>query len=356
MKSLLLVCLLGMSAASVAQTVTTDKGVKSEDARRATDESRRAAEDAKRAAEEANRTADEDKKRAELEAARTRLDQATREVMALSQQLAENSRGDLVFFSTDRRAMLGVQIDPQSGREGARVRSVSPGGPAADAGLAAGDVIVALDGKTVTGGDDAGRALIDQMRNVTPDQKVKVRVIRAGKNKDLIVIARPFTRGPGFDERTFSMQMPEMVGPMGGVTGIRGVPMVRQLRFNMPGEFEGLELASITPKLGAYFGASDGVLVVQAPQNGAFKLEDGDVIQAIDGRKPEDGTHALRILRSYSSGEKLKLTVLRQRKPMTIAVTMPDHPDTHDFMDTLPLPALPAPPAPPAPASPGTDQ
>ncbi len=53
-----------------------------------------------------------------------------------------------------------------------------------------------------------------------------------------------------------------------------------------------MELASITPKLGAYFGASEGVLVVQAPQNAAFKLEDGDVIQTIDGRKPEDGAHA----------------------------------------------------------------
>jgi S1-C subfamily serine protease len=116
-----------------------------------------------------------------------------------------------------------------------------------------------------------------------------------------------------------------------------------------------MELASITPKLGAYFGVNDGVLVVQAPDNAAFKLEDGDVIQAIDGRKPEDGAHALRILRSYKSGEKLTLSVLRQRKPLSLAVVMPDRPDFDEgfpFPPEPPMPGVPAVPAiPPGPTS-----
>jgi C-terminal processing protease CtpA/Prc len=345
MKNLLLVCLLGVSAVSYAQTVSTGNG------------SRTSAQDAKRGAEDAKREADEEKKRAELDAARGRLDKATREVMELSSQLAANSRADMLFFSTDRRAMLGVQIDPESGKEGARVRSVSPGGPAADAGLQDGDVIVALDGNKVAGGEMAGRALIDQMRNVKPEQKVKVRVLRSGKNKDLIVIARPFTRSFGGEERMFNIQMPGMVGPMTGAAGVAGMPVIRRLQFNWPDEFGGMELASITPKLGAYFGATDGVLVVQAPEKGAFKLEDGDVIQAIDGRKPDDGAHALRILRSYSSGEKLNLTVLRQRKPLTLAVTMPEHPEMGDFPGP-PMPPEPlAPPGPPMPVpGGGTDE
>ena len=103
---------------------------------------------------------------------------------------------------------------------------------------------------------------------------------------------------------------------------------------------------------------TEGVLVVQAPDNDAFKLEDGDVLQSIDGRKPEDGGHALRILRSYKSGEKLNLTVLRQRKPLTLAVTMPERQDMGDTMmfDSMmpPMPAMPAIPATPAvPALPG---
>src|SRR5205814_776070 len=106
-----------------------------------------------------------------------------------------------------------------------------------------------------------------------------------------------------------------------------GPPMMQRFRFNFHGDFGGMELASITPKLGAYFGVTDGVLVVQAPDSAAFKLEDGDVIQSIDGRKPENGAHALRILRSYGGGEKLNIAVLRQHKPLTLAVTMPEHPE-----------------------------
>jgi S1-C subfamily serine protease len=140
------------------------------------------------------------------------------------------------------------------------------------------------------------------------------------------------------------------------------MPRIREFRAFWPGSFGGMELASITPKLGAYFGVNEGVLVVQAPKDAAFKLEDGDVIQSIDGRKPGDGAHALRILRSYKTGEKLNLTVLRQRKPMTLAVTMPERPEFEDhFMDMIPpeppeppMPAVPAVPAvPAAPRAPG---
>jgi S1-C subfamily serine protease len=65
------------------------------------------------------------------------------------------------------------------------------------------------------------------------------------------------------------------------------------------------------------------VLVVRPPRSGDFKLEEGDVIVDIDGRKPENGGHALRILRSYQPGEKVTLNILRDRKPVKLAVTLP---------------------------------
>ena len=91
----------------------------------------------------------------------------------------------------DRRAVLGVQIDNAGDKAGARVLRVSPGGPAEEAGLRDGDVIVSLDGKSIAGSGNAGRALVEQMRSVKPEQKVKVRVLRDGKNKDFVVVARP---------------------------------------------------------------------------------------------------------------------------------------------------------------------
>jgi len=258
----------------------------------------------------------------------------------------------VMFFNTaegPRRAVLGVQIDPDSGKEGARVLKVSPGGAAEEAGLENGDVIVALDAEKVAGSDNPNRTVVEHMRNVKPDQKVKVKVQRAGKNKDFVVTARPMV----FSDRMFSFQMPDMGPAMAGMAG--AMPQVHQFRTFFRGDFGGMELASITPKLGAYFGTTDGVLVVSAPDNAAFKLEDGDVIQAIDGRKPDDGPHALRILRSYKSGEKLSLSVLRQRKPLSLAVTMPDRPDFDEQFGfgvpaEPPMPAVPAMPSvPPGP-------
>ena len=54
-----------------------------------------------------------------------------------------------------------------------------------------------------------------------------------------------------------------------------------------------------------------------------MKLEDGDVILSIDGRAPESGSHATRILRSYQPGEKVKLRVQRDRKAIDLDSTAP---------------------------------
>jgi C-terminal processing protease CtpA/Prc len=289
--------------------------------------------------------AEEAKTRKDLEAARERLDKAAREVAELSGKLGEHARREIRFIEGGpRRAVLGVQIEADPDNKGARVLSVSPGGPAAEAGLRDRDIIISLDGEPL-GATDPDRALVTKMRKVKPDQKVKVVVLREGKKHDYLVVARPSAFSG-----TIDLRGPEMGAAMAGG------PMIHQFRTFWPGEFEGLELASITPKLGAYFGVTEGVLVVQAPKDGSFKLEDGDVLQSIDGRKPDDGPHALRILRSYKSGEKLNLTVLRQRKPLSLAVTMPERPEMGDVFQwatpsTAPLPPLP--PTPAMPAAPG---
>jgi len=83
-----------------------------------------------------------------------------------------------------------------------------------------------------------------------------------------------------------------------------------------------MELVSLTPQLGKYFGTEKGVLVVRAPKD--FKLEDGDVILAIDGREPTSGSHATRILGSYQPGEKIAIKVMRQQKTVNVETTLPE--------------------------------
>jgi S1-C subfamily serine protease len=77
-------------------------------------------------------------------------------------------------------------------------------------------------------------------------------------------------------------------------------------------------LAPLNSDLGPYFGATSGVLVISAPKDAQLGLKGGDVVLAIDGRKPESPFHLLRILRSYEDGETFKVDILRNRKRETV--------------------------------------
>jgi len=56
-----------------------------------------------------------------------------------------------------------------------------------------------------------------------------------------------------------------------------------------------------------------------------LKLQDGDVIQSIDGRKPTSVNHAMRILGSYQSGETVKIEIMRDKRKQTISIEVPDN-------------------------------
>lgn len=83
-----------------------------------------------------------------------------------------------------------------------------------------------------------------------------------------------------------------------------------------------MQLATLTPQLGSYFGTDRGVLVVRAPTHGVLKLQDGDVILAIGDRTPTSSSQAIRILTSYDPGEKIRLLVLREHRKIRITATM----------------------------------
>jgi S1-C subfamily serine protease len=220
------------------------------------------------------------------------------------------------------RAQLGVQIDNTPAKDGAHVVAVSPGGPAAEAGIRNGDVIVSVAGEDLTKYGNPAQTLVERTRELQPDLKVKVSVLRAGKKMDFDVTPRPMPAmagvvpfpGGGPGPRTFTLATP----PGGQNFAWRGMDDMG------PGtRFRGMEFATMSEKLGGYFGVKSGVLVVRTGGNDTFKLQDGDVILSIDGREPGSAQHAGRILRSYRGGEKLVLRVQRDRKAQNIEVTLP---------------------------------
>jgi S1-C subfamily serine protease len=240
----------------------------------------------------------------QLEAARERLDEAAREVSELTTQLSVPVFNEAWSWERAPRAVIGVQLN---GKNGARIEKVSPGGPAADAGIRAGDVIVALNGEKIEG-EDAPRDVVRQMRKVEPNSKVKVRVLRDGKPRDFELTARAPAMPPVPPHPPLPPEAPALTSFLGSLRN----------------ELSGMELATLTPALGEYFGTDKGVLVLRAPESGTYKLKDGDVILTIDGREPKSGSHATRILRSYQPGEEINIRIMRQRKPISLQVTTPD--------------------------------
>jgi predicted metalloprotease with PDZ domain len=307
-----------------------------------------ASDDSRRLSTEgAQRGADEDRLQQQLDAARKQLDEAAHRVAELSTQLSRPIIESFMDMGMDGhgRAIIGVQLEPTSG-QGARVREVSPGGPAADAGMRAGDVIVAVNGTEVKG-ENPAREVMRLLRPVKPDSKVDVRVQRDGSVRDFTVVARA---APGY----FFEQFPDF-GPE---------PRPHLL---LRGPVMDMELATLTPQLGRYFGSDKGVLVVRAPADGALKLEDGDVILAIDGRAPSSGSHATRILASYQPGEKITLRIVRMHKTLDLDTALParaEHEHEHRHAATggntlyrTPLPPLPPmPPVAPVPPPPPVPQ
>lgn len=298
------------------------------------------------AAQEQAAVAERAEKERELAAAQRELEETARRVAELSRELGARAGNRLYVRSLGEgppRAMLGVQIAQAEGQGGARVEAVSPGGPAAEAGIKVGDIITSIGGVDLTKDSSPSRALVEHMRQLDPNLKVQVGVTRDGKKQNFEVTPRPspeiaFAAAPVMIGRggpqTFEFQRGGVVATPGGVVtlpGAPGAPMagMRPFEFELEDNrgiglrFRGMEFATLSEQLGGYFGVKSGVLVVRAGNNEAFKFRDGDVILAIDGREPTNAQHAGRILRSYQAGEKLSIRIQRERKAQNLEVTVP---------------------------------
>ena len=262
----------------------------------------------------------------QLDAARAKLEADAKEVARLSMQISKPVVARYrTNFNSRSNAVIGVVISTDNGPEGVRVLDVSPGGPAADAGIRAGDTISSVNG-TEAKGEESARQIVRAIQDAAPESKLKIHVLREGKPYDFVVVARP-----SFPYQAF-VRVPRIPGvpPVPGNSAvffdgqIAGVPpMFNFQELGIP-SLSNMQLATLTPGLGHYFGTEKGVLVVRAPTNSAFKLQDGDVILTIDGREPVSGAHATRILASYQSGEKVMLHIMREHKSLDVETKLPE--------------------------------
>jgi S1-C subfamily serine protease len=217
--------------------------------------------------------------------------------------------------------------------------------------LRSGDVITAVNGESLSAdnGKTANRRLLDFMEGVEPGDVLTIEYLRGGKVGSVEVEPRIV------DKNVFVWKGDGGPHALAPVPEIHAVPdVMREFRFDFPWVGSGLgelELVELNAGLGRYFGTDTGLLVVSAPESDAFELQDGDVIQSIDGREPKDVRHAMRILGSYQAGETLKLGIVRDKKKRTLDVEIPAKQSGMIFEvlpEVSPASILIAPEAPPA--------
>jgi C-terminal processing protease CtpA/Prc len=289
---------------------------------------------------------------AELRAAQSEL--RRERVRELAYRIRADAPGVAVVSS---RPMMGVFLERTEYREGVdsvgvRIQSVTPGGPAEEAGLRAGDVIVRANGerigRTRRGENDPYDKLVDFIHDADEGDTLRVQYLRDGQTQTADVVLRPLSAssfaiafGDSVRRNIVTYSAPSVIVEADPPrVGIAVEPQVR---------FEGqlaeafsqyrwswlrLELTELEPEMGrTYFGTESGLLVVKAPDDSELDLRAGDVILSIDGREPTSPSHMFRILRSYEPGETVTFHIMRNRERQTVTTTVPGREDRGFFWE-----------------------
>ncbi|WP_149196591.1 PDZ domain-containing protein [Luteimonas suaedae] len=330
-----------------------------------------------------------------LAEARAELARAAARVAELSEErIAGDARIGELQQRLAGRPVLGVLLapDPQAG---VRIAGVTPDGAAAEAGLRSGDRLVSIDGSRLLGSSGELRAANARklLAGVSADTPVRLGYERDGRVATVAVTPR-IGRGAvllrdtdlseallaartqaseGLRQATAAMRdvrMPDIAAEVQAALAASDISaevqaalaetdIAAEVRSALSGSglsancdggdcaspmllsafrWSGLNLATIDPQLGRYFGTSRGVLVLSSGELDG--LQAGDVIQRIDGRDVGTPREVMAALRDKPADAEVPVTYLRDRKPATAQITVPK-------LRPLRIPGPPAPPRPP---------
>jgi serine protease Do len=196
------------------------------------------------------------------------------------------------------RGSIGISFSPETspavtrmygGGKGVIIQDVTPGAPAAQAGLKPGDAIVSVGGKTVNNGDE----LVNEVSSHHPGDKLKIGYLRNGKQEEAIVTVadrnKVFGTQLGTTEEDNEEQAPKE-GKLGII--VKPVPAATAKRLNLqPGQ--GLLVLDVKP--GSF---ADSV-----------QLGRGDVILEVNRQPVNDTAQLAKIESGLKSGEDVVFVV-----------------------------------------------
>jgi serine protease Do len=225
------------------------------------------------------------------------------------------------------RGWLGVGIaQDEEGRT--IIGSVDKDSPAELAKLQSGDVVLKIGGRDVTSPD----VLAGEIRRMKPGQEVALRIERDGKPLDVKVKLGEFAEEDAM--REMSLRFPGLFGPVPPRPGAPGAAPKGEAQPQEPRSYEGsfesrkyigIAGMDLNRELAARFGVKEGtgVMIAELTAEGpAAKagLQVGDIILDIDGQRVETVNAVIDLVQSKAKGDKVKIDVIRDKKPMTFEV------------------------------------
>ncbi|MCX5677243.1 MAG: PDZ domain-containing protein [Planctomycetota bacterium] len=193
---------------------------------------------------------------------------------------------------------LGVMVGPveenAAGEGGARVNSIIPGGPAAEAGLAEGDLITHVGDKRVIG----PQQFVELIHEYKPGDRITIKWTRDGKEmeKRIVLAARP-GQGPASSRREEGQKETQ---PAEAFLGVMAAPLTEDMK-QIAGTERGVLINSLR----------DGSPAAEAG------LLPGDVITAVDGKDVTTPAELIDVVRTRKPGDTARIDYYRSGKKRT---------------------------------------
>ena len=200
---------------------------------------------------------------------------------------------------------------------GVLVEDVETDGPAQKAGFKAGDVVTDYDGERVR----STRQFIRLVQETADGRSVSAMVLRDGQRVPLTVQPRQgglFKFWNGSEDNAF--RLAPKVMPPGIFKDDLMSPKFDVFVAGVTGQL-GLSVEELTPQLGEYFGATDGVLVKTVRDNSNASragVKAGDVITSVNGGSVSSAVDLRRLAQRLEDGDEFTLAIVRDKKPMTL--------------------------------------
>jgi serine protease Do len=216
--------------------------------------------------------------------------------LAIPVNLARRVADDLLQHGYMRRPQLGALVGRVTAVEaevynltevrGAHVSGVTPGGPAARAGIRPGDVVLTLNGQPVR--DDTH--FITSLAQLQPGQRVNLGVHRDGRRQDIAVELGEFERPP---QRAAQTPVPTQ---------------------DAPEQVLGFTVSELNPQDAqrAGFRGEGGVIVRNVVQYGSAQqagIQSSMIILAINGQRVRNPDQVRNIARNIAPGSAVSLTL-----------------------------------------------